>query len=140
MEVASQAAASAGGTVVGLPMRGWEHLTPNRWNHELRWSDTYPQRLAHLLAADAVIALDGGIGTLSEAAVVWAALQTEPVLIDLILLGAGWPPVMESLAAHLIIDEQDLARVAVCADPAHAIAHIRSRARSGPPGPGRAHG
>lgn len=64
MEVTSLAAASAGGTVVGLPMRGWDHLTPNRWNHELRWSDTYPQRLAHLLAAADVIALDGGIGTL----------------------------------------------------------------------------
>jgi len=143
MEVASLAAASAGGTVVGLPMRGWDHLTPNRWNHELRWSDTYPQRLAHLLAADAVVALDGGIGTLSEAAVVWAALQTEPVPVDLIFLGTGWPPVIESLAAHLVIDEQDLAHVTVCADPAHAIAHIRSRPRSGPAGPGgsgRAHG
>ena len=30
------------------------------------------------MAADVIVALDGGIGTLSEAAVVWAALQTEP--------------------------------------------------------------
>ena len=50
MEVTSRAAAQAGGTVIGLPMRGWTGLTPNQWNHELRWSDTYPERLAHLLA------------------------------------------------------------------------------------------
>ncbi|HUA27887.1 MAG TPA: LOG family protein [Streptosporangiaceae bacterium] len=63
MEVTSRAAAEAGGTVIGLPMRGWSELAPNRWNHELRWSDTYAERLAHLLAADAVVAVDGGIGT-----------------------------------------------------------------------------
>jgi SLOG cluster4 family len=57
MEVASRAAAEAGGTVIGLPMRGWSALTPNRWNHELRWSDTYAERLAHLLAADAIVVL-----------------------------------------------------------------------------------
>ena len=76
MEVTSRAAAQAGGRVIGLPMRGWSHLTPNRWNHELRWSDTYPERLAHLLSADAMVAVDGGIGTLSEATIAWAVLQT----------------------------------------------------------------
>jgi uncharacterized protein (TIGR00725 family) len=130
MEVTSRAAAEAGGTVIGLPMRGWSALTPNRWNHELRWSDSYPERLAHLLAADAIIALDGGIGTLSEAAVAWAALQTEPVAADLILLGAGWPSVLRSLAGHLVVDDRDLAQVTICADSRHAIAHIAEN-RSG---------
>jgi uncharacterized protein (TIGR00725 family) len=124
MEVTSRAASGAGGTVIGLPMRGWSRLTPNRWNHELRWSDTYAERLAHLLAADAVIAVDGGIGTLSEAAVTWAALQTEPTAADLVFLGAGWPPLLQALAAHLVIDEHDLAHVTVCADPQEAIARI----------------
>ena len=44
MEVAARAAAEAGGTVIGLPRRGWSALTPNRWNHVLRWSDTYAER------------------------------------------------------------------------------------------------
>ncbi|HUB41973.1 MAG TPA: LOG family protein [Streptosporangiaceae bacterium] len=124
MAVASRAAAKAGGKVIGLPMSGWTELQPNEWNHELRWSNTYPERLAHLLAADAVVVLDGGIGTLSEAAVVWAALQTEPGAAELIFLGAGWPPVLESLAAHLAIDERDLALVTICADTQLVIAHI----------------
>ncbi|HEY2079440.1 MAG TPA: LOG family protein [Streptosporangiaceae bacterium] len=124
MAVASRAAAEAGGQVIGLPMSGWTELQPNEWNHELRWSDTYPERLAHLLAADAVVVLDGGIGTLSEAAVVWAALQTEPAVPDLVFVGAGWPPIVESLAAHLVINERDLALVTICADPQLAVSHI----------------
>ena len=124
MAIASRAAAEAGGNVIGLPMSGWTDLKPNEWNHELRWSDTYPERLAHLLAADAVVVLDGGIGTLSEAAIVWAALQTEPAVADLVFLGEGWPPVLQSLASHLVIDDKDLALVTICADPQLAIAHI----------------
>lgn len=130
MEVTSRAAAQAGGRVIGLPMRGWSHLTPNRWNHELRWSDTYPERLAHLLSADAMVAVDGGIGTLSEATIAWAVLQTEPVAAELIFLGAGWPEVLRSFADHLVIDDRDLAHVTVCPDPQQAIARIaRNRPR-----------
>ena len=114
------------------PMSGWTDLQPNEWNHELRWSDTYPERLAHLLAADAVVVLDGGIGTLSEAAVVWAALQTEAAAPDLVFLGTGWPPVLQSMALHLAIKERDLALVTICAEPRLVAAHIaqnRSRRR-----------
>jgi predicted Rossmann-fold nucleotide-binding protein len=131
MEVTSRAAAEAGGTVIGLPMRAWTGLTPNPWNHELRWSDSYPERLAQLLAADAVVVLDGGIGTLSEAAIVWAALQTEPEAADLIFLGAGWPPVLQSVAAHLVIDDRDIAHVTVCTDPQLVIAHIAQAGSAG---------
>jgi uncharacterized protein (TIGR00730 family) len=140
MEVTSRAAAEAGGTVIGLPMRGWSELTPNRWNHELRWSDNYAERLAHLLAADAIVAVDGGIGTLSEAAVAWAALQTETPAAGLIFVGAGWPPVLRALADHLIIDDQDLARVTICDDPQQAIRHIAESRQGRRPAAGRPRG
>ena len=132
MAITSRAAAEAGGRVIGLPMSGWTNLEPNRWNDELRWSDTYAERLAHLMAADVVVALDGGIGTLSEAAVVWAALQTEPGAADLVFVGEGWPPVLQSLASHLVIDDRDLALVTVCADAQQVVAHIeQTRSRPG---------
>ena len=124
MAVTSRAAAQAGGRVIGLPMRNWSALTPNPWNDELRWSDTYPERVAHLLAADAIVAVDGGIGTLSEAAIAWSMLQTEPIAAELIFLGAGWPELLRSFADHLVIDDRDLAQVAVYADPQQVIAHI----------------
>ena len=130
MEVTSRAAAQAGGTVIGLPMRGWARLTPNRWNHELRWSDTYPERLAHFLTTDAVVAVDGGIGTLAEAAIVWAALQTEPGRARADLRRGRLAEVLESFGAHLIIDDRDLGLVTVCPDPRLAIAHI-AETRSG---------
>jgi uncharacterized protein (TIGR00725 family) len=134
MAVASQAAAEAGGTVIGLPMRGWHNLTPNPWNHELRWSDTYPERLGHLLDTDAVVVLDGGIGTLSEAATVWAALQTQDDTADLIFVGPAWKPILQALAMHLVVEEHDLARVTTCVDPEAAAAHIASaRSRKRPP-------
>ena len=72
---------------------------------------------------------DGGIGTLSEAATVWAALQTEPDAADLVFLGAGWEPVLQAFTTHLVIDDRDLAHVTVCADPRQAVAHI-AQARS----------
>ena len=132
MAITSRAAAEAGGRVIGLPMSGWTGLEPNQWNDELRWSGTYAERLAHLMAADVVVALDGGIGTLSEAAVVWAALQTEPGAADLVFLGAGWPPVLQSLASHLVVDDRDLALVTVCADAHQVVAHIeQTRSRQG---------
>ena len=134
MEVASHAAATAGGHVIGLPMRDWDHLTPNSWNSELRWSASYAERLAHILAADAVIAVDGGIGTLSEASIVWAARQTEPDAAELIFLGPSWPPVLEALAANLVIDQRDLALAAVCAGPEQAIEHIKKVSAARPTG------
>ena len=128
MAAASRGAAEAGGRVVGLPMLGWAALVPNRWNHELRWSQSYPERLAHFLATDAVVVLDGGIGTLSEAALVWAARQTEPKAPELVFLGGGWGPVLDALPAHLVIDERDLAWVTMCGDPEEVAGHIaRSR-------------
>jgi len=132
MEVTSRAAAEAGGRVIGLPMRGWSHLTPNDWNHELRWSDTYPERLGHLMATDAIVAVDGGIGTLTEAAIAWSALQTEPAAADLIFLGTGWPPVLRSLAAHLVIDDRDLGLLTICTESEQAIAHIAGVAEHRP--------
>ena len=68
---------------VGAPDAG------RRANAELRWSDDYTQRLAHLLAARVAVALPGGIGTLAEATAVWAAAQTEPGTARLVLVGAG---------------------------------------------------
>jgi predicted Rossmann-fold nucleotide-binding protein len=135
MAAASRGAAEAGGHAVGLPMRGWADLVPNRWNNELRWSQSYPERLARFLATDAVVVLDGGIGTLSEAALVWAARQTEPKAPELVFLGSGWGRVLESLAAHLVIDERDLAWITICGDPEQAAEHI-ARSHSGARRPG----
>jgi uncharacterized protein (TIGR00730 family) len=108
MGATSGAAAAAGGHTVGLPMSDWKHLTPHESNAELRWSVDYAERLRFLMSTDVVVALPGGIGTLSEAAMVWAAAQTEPHAARLLLVGARWRDVRDAIEASLVVDAADL--------------------------------
>jgi uncharacterized protein (TIGR00730 family) len=109
MGATSSGASAAGGHTVGLPMSDWKHLTPDASNAELRWAADYAARLRHLLAADVVVALPGGIGTLSEAAMVWAAAQTENDAAQLLLVGDAWRGVRDAIGAGLVVDSDDLA-------------------------------
>jgi uncharacterized protein (TIGR00730 family) len=108
MGATSSAASAAGGHTVGLVMSDWKHLAPHESNAELRWSADYSERLRHLLTCDVVVALPGGIGTLSEAAIVWAAAQTEPGAASLVLVGQDWADVHAAIGAGLVVDHDDL--------------------------------
>jgi uncharacterized protein (TIGR00725 family) len=121
MAAVSKGAAGADGHVVGLPMRSWTHLTPNQWNSELEWADGYPARLASFLRCQGMVALDGGIGTLSELAVMWAASQTEPTPVRLAVVGQRWPPMLDAIGEHLVVDARDLALVQVVDSPMAAV-------------------
>jgi uncharacterized protein (TIGR00725 family) len=121
MAAVSAGAASVGGHVIGLPMRSWTHLTPNQWNSELEWADGYPARLASLLRCRGVVALDGGVGTLSELAVLWAASQTEPDPIRLVVIGDGWRRLLDAVGEHLVIDSGDLALIQIVDSPTEAV-------------------
>jgi predicted Rossmann-fold nucleotide-binding protein len=109
MGAVARGAAKAGGLVVGLPMTPWKHLTPDSNHAELRWSDTYAQRLAHLLQTRVTIALPGGIGTLAEASGIWEAAQTEIGAAQLVFVGDAWRRLLATFAHELVIDEHDLA-------------------------------
>jgi uncharacterized protein (TIGR00725 family) len=113
MEAAASGAASHGGHVVGLPMRPWSGLTPNPHASQLLWSDTYPERLDHLLGCDAVVALDGGIGTIAELTVVWSVRQTEPRAPAVVVAGRGWPALLATIAEQMVVDAADLTLVAI---------------------------
>lgn len=126
MAEVSRGASSAGGHVVGLPMRAWADLVPNEWTTEHRWSDGYPQRLGHLLDCDAIVALDGGIGTLAETAVVWSALQTEPAAPCVVAVGPAWRALLTAIAENLIVGAEDLACVAVVDRPSEVVPAIRA--------------
>jgi hypothetical protein len=77
-------------------MTRWTHLKPNEWNVELIWSDGYPERLSELLGCEAVVALDGGVGTLSELAVAWSAAQSEREAPLLVAIGERWRRLFEA--------------------------------------------
>ncbi|MFJ1597825.1 LOG family protein [Streptomyces sp. NPDC088261] len=126
MAEVSRGAADAGGRVVGLPMRGWTALVPNEWTTEHRWSDGYPERLGHLLDCDAIVALDGGVGTLAETTVVWSALQTEPAAPPVVAVGPAWRALLAAIAENLIVGPEDLAHVALVDHPSEVAAAIRA--------------
>jgi predicted Rossmann-fold nucleotide-binding protein len=109
MAAVARGASVAGGRTVGLPMRAWLHLTPDPSASELRWSVSYTERLAHLLAARVAIALPGGVGTLAEASAVWAAAQTEPGAAQLVLVGPAWRALLAVFAEQLVVGAKDLA-------------------------------
>jgi uncharacterized protein (TIGR00725 family) len=121
MSAVSRGAHSAGGRVVGLPMQHWSTITPNAWNADLRWSSDYGTRFNHILRCEALIALPGGVGTLSEIALVWAANQTEGRPLPLILLGDCWPPIVEAIREHLVVDEKDISLLRFATSPQEAV-------------------
>lgn len=121
MAAVARGAREAGGHVVGLPMTAWKHLEPNEWNVELVWADGYPERLGELLACEAVIALDGGVGTLSELAVAWGAAQTEPGAPLLVAVGERWERLLAALAEDLVVSPDDLGLVHVVPTAAAAV-------------------
>jgi uncharacterized protein (TIGR00730 family) len=140
MAAVSQGAHERGGHVIGLSMQHWRGIEPNRWNADLRWSDNYGTRLNHLLRCDAIIALPGGVGTLSEMTVAWASSQTEGRSLPIVLLGDCWPPLAQSFREHLVISDEDLGLLLFTASPEEAVQAIQAelqrpgRAKPGPRG------
>jgi uncharacterized protein (TIGR00730 family) len=131
MSAVARGAREAGGHVVGLPMTGWTHLKPNEWNVELIWADGYPERLSELLACEAVVALDGGVGTLSELAVAWSAVQTERGAPLLVAIGERWRRLLAALAEDLVVSADDLRLVHVVPS-ARAAVELVARPSTGP--------
>jgi uncharacterized protein (TIGR00725 family) len=125
MAAVSQGARDAGGHVIGLPMTAWTSLEPNEWNADLLWSGSYPERLGHLLACEAVIALDGGVGTLSELTVAWAARQTEAGAPMIVALGARWERLLGALAETLVVSPRDMDLVHLLRTPEDVLELLR---------------
>ncbi|MCS6872644.1 MAG: LOG family protein [Anaerolineae bacterium] len=117
MGAVSEGAARAGGHVIGVTVglfraRG---LVPNPFLHEEVQFATLAERLNYLITApDAYVALQGGVGTLSEIALAWSLLQVQEIpLRPLIAVGEGWRAFAEVFAAHAIIRPEDMAYLQV---------------------------
>jgi uncharacterized protein (TIGR00730 family) len=125
MAAVSRGAHERGGSVIGLPMRHWGGVKPNQWNNDLRWSTDYGTRINHLLHCQAIIALPGGVGTLAEIASAWAAAQTEGRSLPLILLGDCWPPLLQTIREHLVVNDRDLDLLRLAASPEEALQKLQ---------------
>jgi uncharacterized protein (TIGR00730 family) len=112
MEAASQGAAEAGGHVAGVAVglfkaRG---LQPNAWVNEIFEFETLRDRLFFLVEKpDAIVALRGGVGTLSEMSLVWSLLQVGEIPArPFVLVGPMWRRFVAAFAADAAISPSDL--------------------------------
>ena len=128
MAAVSRGAREAGAHVVGVTMPGPQGRSPNAWVAEERPADDLFARLRMLLDADAWIAVAGGVGTLAEIAVAWNLMQNAHVAPrPLIVVGAGWRTVLDSLGDALVVDGADLAMVTAVPDAEAAMAALGPR-------------
>ena len=122
MEAVSRGAAEASGAVIGLPVRRWTDLEPNPWITDLVWVDSFVGRLPMLASCVALVALEGGIGTLAEIAVAWADRQTDPdVTPPLILVGPNWRAILDAVERNLVVGPRDLALARWVAGPEEVV-------------------
>ncbi len=131
MEAASRGARQSGldgGHVIGVTMDLFTPpLPPNCWlTDEQRVSDFFP-RLQRLASADAFVVLRGGIGTLTEATLVWSLLQTGQVSPrPFIFVGAGWQRLFSALRAETFMSERDFALATLVNSVDEAAALLRN--------------
>lgn len=131
MSGVSQGAAEAGGHVIGVTSSKIESFRPeppNRWVLEELKYDTLRERLMHLVFKnDGMIALPGGIGTLSEIALAWSLLQVgEMPDRPLILVGQLWQDTMKAFIRSEFVREPHQRLIHLVQTPAEAIALLKS--------------
>jgi hypothetical protein len=112
MEAASQGACDVGGHVIGSAVGFFESngLRPNSWVREIVRFETLRERLFFLVQKpDAFVALRGGVGTLSEIALVWSLMQVgELAARPFVLVGPMWRRFVETFSADAAISPVDL--------------------------------
>lgn len=135
MEAVSDGAASAGGHVIGVGCTQIERFRPgglNEWVVEAIRYDTLRERLYHLVVEnDGMIALPGGIGTLSEMALAWSLLQVGEVNErPLVLLGDIWREAMEAFIDPNFISEDHAQLLLYAQTPEEAVALLQELKRA----------
>lgn len=129
MAAVSQGAHEAGGRVIGVTtdLFARRGLKPNPWVHKVVHFPTLRERLLYLVtSSDGLIALKGGVGTLSEVALAWSFLQTaEMEHKPLILIGPSWQRTIETYAQESYIGQHDLALLTLVNTPEEAVEVLR---------------
>jgi uncharacterized protein (TIGR00730 family) len=111
MAAISRGAHEAGGEVIGYTVSSWDGLPANEWvTREVDSADLF-ERLRLFSKADLMIALDGGIGTLTEVAVSWNLLQVGSSAQPLLMVGDEWVELVDFVARRLVVGPEDLALV-----------------------------
>jgi len=136
MEAVSRGARESGGQVIGVTCAVFDPLPPNPWLTEEIKAPTLLARLNTMIErSDGFVAVRGGIGTLSEVTLAWSLLQTRSLNgKPLVLLGAGWQPVLDALLAHTDLGKSIASLARIVAIPADVLPALNAPPTpSGPP-------
>ncbi|MER3524385.1 MAG: DNA-binding protein [Ignavibacteria bacterium] len=131
MEASARGAKSARGVTIGVTCASFSGSTPNKWIDEVVETVTLVDRLQKLVAlGDAYVVMKGGTGTLLELAAVWefttkGLMRSKPIVV----LGAYWKPVIETLRVQLIHEGSIAAARAIleAESPQQCIEILRTR-------------
>jgi uncharacterized protein (TIGR00730 family) len=112
MEAANRGAREAGGSTIGVTTSHFSErkLGPNAWIDQEVTFPTLFQRLHHLVTfSHALVALRGGVGTLSEVALAWSLMQVaEMPCKPFVLVGPEWRRVLSIYQQESTIKSRDL--------------------------------
>jgi uncharacterized protein (TIGR00730 family) len=127
MEAVSRGAAEAGGEVIGVTcdeIERWRAVGPNRWVTQEIPYPTLLERLAHLVTHnDGMVAMGGGVGTLTEVALAWNQLQVQVIRPrPLVLLGDIWHRTMAAFADSPYVPAAHRALFQLATTPQEAVA------------------
>ncbi len=123
MEAASRGAREAGGTTIGVPCAIFGDRPPNPYLDEIVPADDLYDRTRELIErAAGYVVLPGKSGTLAELAMLWAldrcgCLNGRPV----VLLGAGWQPLVDLLVRSNMLESSQLDSTHVTDSPERAV-------------------
>lgn len=125
MSAASQGAREAGGHVIGVTSAQIEQFRPipaNQWVVQEIKHATLRQRLLYLVDnCDGAIIMPGGIGTLSEMALIWSFVQVgELSPRPIIAVGQLWQRTMAAFMDDLYITEAHRALITLAPTPEEA--------------------
>jgi uncharacterized protein (TIGR00725 family) len=129
MAAVSQGAAEAGGHVIGIGSARIERYRQdglNGWVKEAHSYESLNERLLHLVTHnDGMIALPGGIGTISEVTLAWSLLQVSEIEPrPFALLGAIWQQTFITFYDPTYIREKDWDLIYFAETAATAVAHV----------------
>lgn len=132
MEAVSKGAVESGGRTIGVTcdqIETWRHVKPNAWIQEEMRFATLRERLYHLIElGDVLLALPGGIGTLSELALSWSLIQTQEIkLRPMVLIGDQWRETFDKFLEQAggYVQPKDTSVLNFAQDVTHACHYVR---------------
>jgi predicted Rossmann-fold nucleotide-binding protein len=123
MEAVSRGAKEAGGSVIGVTTSWFAHLKANAWVDQEVCTATFLERLQTLIEmGQGYLALQGGIGTLTEISLVWSMLQTQSIPArPFVLLSNPWQQLLQFCTDTLIIRPSDFGYLQLASAPEDAV-------------------